>query len=48
MLGDLHDELTPQGISLLFGMATNGPVRDTLSRAGLFQRFGRESFYSTL
>ena len=47
MLGDLHDELTSESVSLLFAR-TKGPVRDTLARAGLVERFGPESFYPTL
>jgi SulP family sulfate permease len=47
MLGDLHDELSSKGISLLFAR-TKGPVRDTLNRAALAQRLGPESFYPTL
>ncbi len=47
MLSDLHDELSSEGISLLFAR-TKGPVRDTLARAGLVKRFGPENFYPTL
>ena len=47
MLGDLHDELSSEGIGLLFAR-TKGPVRDTLARAGLIERFGPENFYPTL
>ena len=47
MLGDLHDELSSEGIGLLFAR-TKGPVRDTLARAGLVERFGPENFYPTL
>ena len=47
MLSDLHDELSAEGISLAFARI-KGPVRDTLTRAGLVERFGPESFYLTL
>ncbi len=47
MLGDLHDELSDEGISLEFARI-KGPVRATLVRAGLYDRFGPESFYRTV
>ena len=47
MLGDLHDELSSEGVSLRFARI-KGPVRDKLTRAGLVERFGAESFYPTL
>ena len=47
MLADLHDELSGEGIRLAFARV-KGPVRDTLTRAGLVERFGPESFYPSL
>lgn len=47
MLGELHDELESEGIGLRFARF-KGPVRATLARAGLVDRFGAGSFYPTL
>ena len=47
MLGDLHDELSDEGVSLEFARIKR-PVRATLARAGLHERFGPDSFHLTL
>jgi anti-anti-sigma regulatory factor len=46
MLADLHDELSTEGISLAFARV-KGPVRNTLTQAGLVERLGPENFCST-
>jgi sulfate permease, SulP family len=47
MLAELDDELSSEGIVVLFARV-KGPVRDILTRAGLAERFGPESFYPTI
>jgi sulfate permease, SulP family len=47
MIADLDDELALRGISLMFARF-KGPIRDTLDRAGLAERFGPERFYPTI
>jgi high affinity sulfate transporter 1 len=47
MLTDLDEELSSESIALMFARV-KGPVRDTLTRAGLTERFGPESFYPTI
>jgi sulfate permease, SulP family len=47
MISDLDDELSSAGISLMFARV-KGPIRDTLGRAGLAERFGPERFYPTI
>ena len=47
MLSELADELSSEGIALLFARV-KGPVRDIVTRAGLAERFGPDSFYPTI
>ena len=47
MLSDLDDELSSEGIALMFARV-KGPVRDIVTRAGLAERFGPDSFYPTI
>ena len=47
MLTSLDDELSEEGISLMFARV-KGPVRDTLTRAGLDERFGPGRLYPTI
>lgn len=47
MLADLDDELASEDVTLMFARV-KGPVRDTLTRAGLDQRFGPRSLYPTV
>ena len=47
MLTELDDELSSEGIVVLFARV-KGSVRDILTRAGLAERFGPESFHPTI
>ncbi len=47
MLGELEETLNKTGVDLCFA-ALKDPVKDKLRRFELFQRFGKERFFSTL